>query len=121
MSPNAYQRAGALEGTLEAFRALARTESHRLSLLAFLSGMVSNGSMPKQRRSFSEQLRIAILEADVTRYRIAQETDVAESALCRFMKEEVGLSLDSIDRIWGYLELDITTSKRKPRKRKGKR
>ena len=75
--------------------------------------------MPK-RKPLSEQLKAAILNADVTRYRIAQETGLTEAALSRFVNGVAGLSLDSIDKIGEYLSLDITTRKQKPRTRKGK-
>ena len=76
--------------------------------------------MAAKRKPISEQLKGAILNADVSRYRIAKETGLTEASLSRFLNDVAGLSLDSIDKIGDYLELDITTRERKPRKRKGK-
>lgn len=72
------------------------------------------------RKPLSKQLKDAILNADVSRYRIAQETGITEAALSRFVNGVAGLSLDSIDTIGEYLGLEITTRKQKPRTRKGK-
>ena len=71
----------------------------------------------------SEQLRRAILDAPMSRYAISQATGVHEAALSRFVNGQAGLSLDSIDKIGGYLGLRIvsgsTPPRRQPRK-KGK-
>ena len=72
--------------------------------------------MARKRKPLSEQLRDAILEADVSRYRISQDTGLTEAALSRFVNGVSGLSLDSIDIVAEYLELDIV--RRKPTKRK---
>ena len=72
--------------------------------------------MAPKRRPLSEQLRDAILDADVSRYRISQDTGLTEAALSRFVNGVAGLSLDSIDILAEYLELDIVT--REPSKRK---
>ena len=66
----------------------------------------------------SEQLRKAILNSDKTRYRIAKETGVTEGQLSRFVHSKAKLTLDSIDRLGEYLELEITV-RSKDRKRKG--
>jgi transcriptional regulator with XRE-family HTH domain len=55
--------------------------------------------------SVSEQLRAAIAAAPVTRYRIAQETGVSESALSRFARGTRSLDLASVDRVAQYLNL----------------
>jgi transcriptional regulator with XRE-family HTH domain len=72
------------------------------------------------RKPLSEQLKDAILNADVSRYRIAKETGLTEAALSRFVNGVAGLSLESIDKIGEYLGLEITTRKQQPRTRKGK-
>ena len=72
-----------------------------------------------KRKTLTDQLRDAILQADKSRYRISQETDVTEAGLSRFVRGLAGLSLDSIDKIGDCLELEITTRKPAP-KRKGK-
>ena len=76
--------------------------------------------MNTKRKPISEQLRDAILNADISRYRISKRTGVTEAALSRFVNRVAGLSLDSIDKIGGCLELEITTRARKPSKGKGR-
>ena len=65
----------------------------------------------------SDQLRQAIRDAGVSRYKIAQDTSIYESTLSKFIHGERGLSMDSLDQLGEYLELEITT-RRKTRQRK---
>jgi plasmid maintenance system antidote protein VapI len=74
--------------------------------------------MAKKKNLIGDQLREAILSADVTRYRISKDTGITEAALSRFITGGSGLSLKTIDILGEYLGLDITT--RKTPKRKGK-
>lgn len=74
--------------------------------------------MAKKNNLISEQLREAIRDADVTRYRISKDTGITEAALSRFITGGSGLSLETIDILGEYLGLDIT--RRKRLKRKGK-
>jgi plasmid maintenance system antidote protein VapI len=65
--------------------------------------------------TFTDQLRRAIIDSGMTRYRISQETGVAESVLSRFVRGQQGLTSDSIDRLMACLGLEI-----RPRRRKRK-
>jgi len=76
--------------------------------------------MARKRKPLSEQLRSAILNADVSRYRIAKETGLTEAGLSRFVNRVSGLSLESIDKIGNYLRIEITTPNKTLRTRKGK-
>jgi DNA-binding Xre family transcriptional regulator len=70
----------------------------------------------RKPQPFSEQLRNAIVNADISRYRIAQKTGLTEAGLSRFVNRVAGLSLDSIDKICACLDLRLIaeeTSKRK--------
>jgi transcriptional regulator with XRE-family HTH domain len=60
-----------------------------------------------KRLALTEQVRRAIAESGLTRYRIAQETGIAESTLCKFMAGERGFTLASLDKLAEYLGLDI--------------
>ena len=74
--------------------------------------------MTRKPKKISDQLREAILSAEITRYRIAQETGVSEAVLSRFVNGPSGLSLDSIDKIGECLGLNITTPKQRNRKKR---
>lgn len=71
--------------------------------------------MSKQRMRLSDQIRQAIGESDKTRYRIATDTGINEAALGKFFHGERGLSLETIDTLCEYLELEIV--KRSKQKR----
>jgi len=62
--------------------------------------------MTTQRR-FSDQLRAAVENARVTRYRISKATGIPESNLSRFVHGEAGLSMESVDRLAAFLQLRI--------------
>ncbi len=76
--------------------------------------------MARRSKPFSDQLRDAILNADISRYRISKETGLTEAGLSRFVNGVAGLSLDSIDKVGECLGLEITTSKLKSSKQKGR-
>jgi len=63
--------------------------------------------MSKKPRKFSEQLRRAIGRSEKTRYQISKQTGIYQSVLSRFMHEEVGLSLESVDLICECLGLRL--------------
>jgi hypothetical protein len=64
--------------------------------------------------TFTDQLRRAVIDSGVSRYRISVESGIAESVLSRFVRGERGLNSDSIDRLMECLGLEI----RPRRKRK---
>ncbi len=61
----------------------------------------------------------AIEASGKTRYRIAQDTGVAESVLSRLMSGERGLSIDALETLADYLGLEIVM-RPKRRRRKGR-
>lgn len=68
--------------------------------------------MPKkQTKPMSERLKDAIANCGVTRYRIAKDTEIEESALSRFMSGKRGLSMEAIDRLLDYLGLEVVERK----------
>ena len=77
-------------------------------------------SKHKKHKPISDQLREAILNAPVSRYRIAKDTGVTEASLSRFVNGITGMELDLIDKIGEYLGLDIVAREREPEKRKGR-
>jgi len=64
--------------------------------------------MGKKPTKISDQIRAAIEASDVTRYRIALETEIDEGTVSRFMAGKAGLSMKALDRLGEYLGLDIT-------------
>jgi transcriptional regulator with XRE-family HTH domain len=66
----------------------------------------------------TDQVRQAVGNSGLTRYRIAKDTGIDESALAKFYNGLRGLSLDNMDLLCEYLGLRIVKD-RKPAK-KGK-
>jgi DNA-binding Xre family transcriptional regulator len=65
--------------------------------------------MAKRRtKKLTDQIRQGIDDSGLSRYRIAQETGIDESALAKFYNRKRGLSLDNLDALCGYLGLRIT-------------
>ena len=59
------------------------------------------------RQSVSDALRRAIAGAAVSRYRIARDTGVEQSALSRFVKGRRSLDLTTVDLLADYLDLEL--------------
>jgi transcriptional regulator with XRE-family HTH domain len=54
-----------------------------------------------------DQLRSEVKRAGVTRYRISQDTGIAEAILSRFVNGTRGLSMENIDALCRYLGLEL--------------
>ena len=65
------------------------------------------------RVSFSDQLRRAVRDSEMSRYAISKRTGIPQSTLCKFIQGERGLSFESTDKLMDVLDLTI-----KPRTRK---
>ena len=75
--------------------------------------------MAKRRSNkLTDQIRQAIDDSGLTRYRIAKETGIDESTLAKFYNARRGLSLGNLDRLSEYLRLRIVMD-RKPKKKGG--
>ena len=72
--------------------------------------------MSGERLKLSDQLRRAVDESGLSRYRICGEIGLAQSILSRFMSGKGGLSLATIDRLADLLELSITTARRRSKR-----
>jgi transcriptional regulator with XRE-family HTH domain len=55
----------------------------------------------------TDQLRQAIEDSGLTRYRIAKETGISESALAQFYNGHRGLSMESMNALGEFLQLKI--------------
>lgn len=64
-----------------------------------------------------DEIRKAIDASGLTRYQIAKDTGIAQSQLSRLVNGERGLSVEAIERIAHYLDLEIVI---RPRRRKGR-
>jgi predicted transcriptional regulator len=64
---------------------------------------------------FSQQLRKAVDQSGMSRYRIAKLIGTSEATMSRFMSGQRGLSMEVTDRLFALLELTIT---RKPKRSK---
>ena len=64
----------------------------------------------------TDQLRQAIDDSGLTRYRIAQETGVSESTLAQFYNGHRGLSMNALNALGEFLDLKIVLG-RKPIKK----
>ena len=69
--------------------------------------------MAKNRtKPLSDQVRQAIHDSGQSRYRIALETKIDESALAKFYNGHRTLSMPALDRLGEYLELRIVMDKK---------
>jgi hypothetical protein len=71
--------------------------------------------MAKKRKPLSEQVRQAIDDCGLSRYRIAQDTGIDESALGKFYNRKRGFTTETLDLLGEYLQLRIVMD-RKPTK-----
>ncbi len=76
--------------------------------------------MAKRRATkLSDQIRQAMDDSGLTRYRIAKEIGMNESALGKFYNGERGLSTKMLDRLGEYLGLAIIRRRRAKQPKKG--
>jgi len=73
--------------------------------------------MAKKRTNLlTDQLRQAIDDSGLTRYEIAKQTGIDESALAKFYNGHRGLSMEALNALGEFLQLKITLG-RKPAKK----
>lgn len=66
----------------------------------------------KRSLKLTEQLRKAIEESGLTRYRISQETGISESTLSKFYLGQRGLSMEAMDALGECLQLTIVLGRK---------
>lgn len=69
--------------------------------------------MKKRSSLLTDQLRQAIDDSGLTRYRIAKETGISESGLAQFYNGHRGLSMEALNALGEFLQLKIILG-RKP-------
>jgi len=67
----------------------------------------------KKKKDERKRIRAEIEGSSVSRYRLAQETGIEESALSRFMSASGGCRWKALDRLFEYFDLEITPTRRK--------
>jgi plasmid maintenance system antidote protein VapI len=63
--------------------------------------------MMQRKLRLSEQLRQAIAASELSRYRIAEATEISQSTLSLFCSGKRGLSMDAIDRLVEFFGWEI--------------
>lgn len=77
--------------------------------------------MAKKRttsKKLTDQLRQAIDDSGLTRYRIAQETGISEATLSKFYLGQRGLSMKALNALGEFLQLTIHLGRKPGRKGK---
>ena len=75
--------------------------------------------MAKKRTNLlTDQLRQAIDDSGLTRYRIAKETGISESALAQFYNGHRGLSMEALNALGEFLQLSIRLGRKPPKRGK---
>lgn len=81
-----------------------------------------NLSMPKRTtkttKTLTDQLRKAIDECGLTRYRISQETGISEATLSKFYLGQRGLSMEALNALGKCLQLTIQLGRKADKKGK---
>ena len=72
----------------------------------------------KQSKQLTDQLRQAIDDCGLTRYEIAKQTGIDESALAKFYNRRRGLSMKALNALGEFLELTIHLGRKPDRKGK---
>ena len=75
--------------------------------------------MAKKRTKLqTDQMRQAIDDSGLTRYRIAKETGISESALAQFYNGNRGLSMEALNALGECLQLTIHLGRKPDQKGK---
>ena len=69
--------------------------------------MISKKPKSQRTNSLTDQLRQAIEDSGLTRYRIAKETGISESTLAQFYNGHRGLSMNALNALGDFLQLTI--------------
>ena len=72
----------------------------------------------KQPKKLTDQLRQAIDDCGLTRYEIAKQTGIDESALAKFYNGHRGLSMRALNALGEFLQLTIHLGRRSDKEEK---
>jgi DNA transposition AAA+ family ATPase len=70
----------------------------------------------KRTTKLTDQLRQAIDDCGLTRYEIAKQTGIDESALAKFYNGQRGVSMKALNTLGEFLELKIVMGRKPERK-----
>ncbi len=73
--------------------------------------------MNQKKTSLSDQLRRAIETADVSRYRLSQQTGISQSLLSRFMHRTAFFSEESLNTLADALGVELVKTKTSPKRK----
>ena len=71
--------------------------------------------MAKRARDIEQQLRQTILKADITRYRLSQQTGVSEGVLSNFVNGRRSLTMTTAAKLAKALGLELRPTRKKGR------
>ena len=74
--------------------------------------------MGKRTAKLTDQIRQAIDDSGLSRYEIAQQTGIDESALEKFYNGQRGISSTALDALGEFLQLTIKLGRRPQKKEK---
>ncbi len=69
----------------------------------------------RRRQKFSEQLRAAVKADERTPYRISKQTGIPRETLSRFLHNEAGMLMPTLDMLIEALDLELV--KREPNRK----
>jgi transcriptional regulator with XRE-family HTH domain len=72
----------------------------------------------KRVKKLTDQLKQAIDDCGLTRYEIAKQTGIDESALAKFYNGHRGLSMEALNALGEFLKLKIMLGKKPAKKGK---
>lgn len=75
----------------------------------------------KKRPSFTEQIREVIRKSKCSRYSICKEIGIGQASMSRFMNDDAGLSMPTLDKLAELLNFKIAQSKTKKTERQSER
>ncbi len=73
--------------------------------------MVYKKTMSKRKLRFSDQIRAAIDDSEMTRYAIAKKLGIAQATMSRFMADKRGMRLSVIDDLADLLGLEVVVKR----------
>ncbi len=73
--------------------------------------------MGKRRLKLSDQIRRAVDGSDLSRSRFCKDLGLAEATMSRFMSGRGGLSMETLDALADFMNLNITNGKRRSKGR----